>query len=662
MLLSIAYFFCFQMMGIWTVRCLLPRRKVMDRIWLGMCLGILEEMWLPAIFAFFLSFSRTAHMLALAAGLVFAALSWLLRDRRTPQAWDTEEKRDLIRLLLFTVPLTVLGGFLQYTHMMRPDSAGNWNVGQSTYGDLPMHMSFITGLAEKKFPADYPFYPGHRLSYPFLADSLSTTFLLFGCSLQESIILPGTYMMMLCYAGVVILGRKMTTGKRTVLLAASLFFLNGGLGFLYDFDQAAGFNAAGEFRILDRLRFIMDGYYKTPTNQPEPNNLRWSNVICDLMVPQRTLLGGWTVGLPCFYLLETLFHPDQRDGGEFPRGQILLGLWGGLLPLVHTHTFLALGLSAMGVMAFDLIHGDRKHQRSRIQILGSYAVFGAAALLIALPQLFGFTFAQTFQGDSTGTGFLRFQFNWVNNPSGEGMRDFYIWFYVKNIGIPFLILLLAAFEKDPGQRRLFSGMILIVLAAELIRFQPNEYDNNKLLYLAWMYGCMIVSNWAARVWRMLRGLRGRYVLAAGTAVVLFLSPALTIARECVSDYQAFSRATVEAGEYVRDHTEKEAVFLTGTQHLNPVSSIAGRTIVCGPDLWLYWHGFDTTERKNDLAVFYENPEENAWVAAKYNAEYVYVSSYERNSYDVDESYFQKHFICIFENEEAAVYQIQHQDK
>ena len=186
----------------------------------------------------------------------------------------------------------------------------------------------------------------------------------------------------------------------------------------------------------------------------------------------------------------------------------------------------------------------------------------------------------------------------MNNPSGSGMRDFYLWFYVKNIGIPFLMLLLAAFEKDPKQRRLFSGMILIVLAAELIRFQPNEYDNNKLLYLAWMIGCMIVSNWAARVWRMLKGLRGRAVIAAGAAVVMFLSPALTLARECVSSYQAFSRDAVEAGQYVREHTEEDAVFLTGTQHLNPVDSIAGRTIVCGPDLWLYWHGFDTTERKD----------------------------------------------------------------
>ena len=143
-----------------------------------------------------------------------------------------------------------------------------------------MHLSFITGLVGKRFPADYPFYPGHRLSYPFLADSLSSTFCLMGCSLQAAVIFPGTFMMMLCYMGVMILGREMTTGRKTVVLAALLFFLNGGLGFLYDFDQAAGYNGNGGLTVLDRLRNILEGYYKTPTNQPEPNNLRWSNVIC----------------------------------------------------------------------------------------------------------------------------------------------------------------------------------------------------------------------------------------------------------------------------------------------------------------------------------------------------------------------------------------------
>jgi len=657
MVLAIAYFLCYQALGIFEIRCLLPRRQVMDRIWLGMSLGILEEMWFPAGAAFLMPFSLMAHLVALAAGIAMAFVCWTFRDRRQVRSWDQEETAMAVQLGCFVLPLTLLGGYLQYTHVMRIDDAGNWNVGQSTYGDLPMHLSFITGLAGKQFPADYPFYPGHRLCYPFLTDSLSTTFYLFGCSLQHSVTLPGTFMMALCYGGVVILGRKMTTGRKAILLAASLFFLNGGLGFLYDFDQAAGYNASGGLKIGDRIRFIMEGYYKTPTNQPEPNNLRWSNVICDLMIPQRTLLGGWCTGLPCFYLLETLFQPLERDEKEKSRGIVLLGLWAGLLPLVHTHTFLALGLSSAGVMGYDLIHGDQKNGRTRKKILRDYAAYGLLAALIALPQLIEFTFAQTFQGEGGDAGFLTFQFNWVNNPSGKGMRDFYVWFYVKNIGIPFLMLILAAFEKDAKQRRLFSGMILIVLAAELIRFQPNEYDNNKLLYLAWLYGCMIVSNWAARVWKMLYPLRGRAFMAAGAAVVIFLSPLLTIAREWVSSYQAFSADAVEAGEYIREETEEDAVFLTGTQHLNPVSSIAGRTIVCGPDLWLYWHGFDTSERKLDLMLFYESPEAHGEIAGKYGADYLYVSSYERSNYEVDEAFFEENYEKVFENQEVTLYRI-----
>ncbi len=657
MLPAVGYFCCFQIFGALGISWLLPRRKPLDRLWLGMCLGILEEMWLPALFAFFVSFEIPAHLMALGAGAGITALIWIGRNRQRTGKWDAEETRLVFQMAWIVLPLTILGGYLQYTHVMRVDEFGAWNVGQSTYGDLPMHLSFITGLTGKCFPADYPFYPGNRLTYPFLTDSLSSTFYLLGCSLQLSVILPGTFMMFLCYMGVMILARQMTTGKKTILLAASLFFLNGGLGFLYDFDQAAGYLPSGELTVFDRLRNIMEGFYKTPTNQPEPNNLRWSNVICDLMIPQRTLLGGWTVGIPCFYLLETLFRPDCRDPKEQPRGTILLGVWAGLLPLIHTHTFLALALSSVGFMVYDLIHGDMDHGRTRWQVLLSYLAYGAAAAAFALPQLIGFTFAQAFQAGEGHHSFLVFQFNWVNNPSGRGMRDFYLWFYIKNVGIPFLMLLFAAFEREPKQRRLFSGMVLIVLAAELIRFQPNEYDNNKLFYLAWMMGCMIVSNWTAKVWRMLKNLRSRKAIAVGAVVVIFLSPALTIAREWVSSYQAFGPEAVEAGEFVRDHTEKEAVFLTGTQHLNPVSSIAGRTTVCGPDLWLYWHGFDTTERKEDLQNFFENPEGFSDVLEKYSVDYVYVSSYERSSYYLDEVKLSQMCETVFENGEATVYRV-----
>ena len=659
MILSLVYLSYYLACGLLTVRFLLPRHRPLNRIWLGLCLGLLMEMWLPALAAFVSAFTIGAHLAAAGAAALLTAAAGLLRDRRAAVGWDEAERRFLQQTLLLVIPLTVLSGWLQYTHVMRADAAGNWRVGQSTYGDLPMHLSFITGLAGKHFPADYPFYPGTRLSYPFLTDSLSTTFYLMGASLQAATVIPATLMMALCYTGVMILGREMTAGKRTALLAALLFFLNGGLGFLYDFDLAGGTSAGGELTVWTRIRHILEGWYQTPTNQPDPHNLRWSNVIADLMIPQRTLLGGWCMVIPCLYLLDAAFRPAQRErlGGGRTLG--LLGIWAGALPLIHTHSFLALALASLGALAYDMIHGDpqeTENRRSRWKIFQPYLIYGVIAAALSLPQLFGFTFAQTFQEEG-GVGFLKLQFNWVNNPRGAGMRDLYGWFYMKNIGLPFLALLLALPEKNPRWRRLFAMALPIILAAECVRFQPNEYDNNKLFYLAWLLCCMIVADWAGMIWQRLKGLRARPVIAGLTAVTVFLSAGLTLWREAVSDYMAFSAASVEAGEFARDHTPEDAVFLTGTQHLNPVLSIGGRTVVCGPDLWLYWHGFDTSERQADISAFMNDPEKNAWVLSKYDVDYILISSYERGDYSVDEETLRALYPVVFENGEARIYQI-----
>lgn len=663
MILSILYMAGYLACGLMTVRSLLPGHRPLNRIWLGLSLGVLEEMWFPALFAFFFGFGVTAHLLALILLAVVTLLSILLRDPKPARGWDGEEKQMLIRMLWVVLPLTVLGGYLQYTHVMRVDGSGNWNVGQSTYGDLPMHLSFITGLKDKVFPADYPFYPGTRLSYPFLTDSLSTTFYLMGCSLQAATILPATLMMFLCYAGVMILGREMTAGKRTVILVAMLFFLNGGLGFLYDFDLAGGTEYDGTLTLWRRIEHILQGYYKTPTNQPEPNNLRWSNVIADLMVPQRTLLGGWCAVLPCFYLLETCFRPEKRELSSGYRGVILLGIWAGALPLIHTHSFLALGLYTIGIMIFDMIAGDPKDdpgirkRLTRPRILKQYLIYGGITVLLALPQLLCFTFTQTFQGEGSHT-FLTLHFNWVNSTGGlAGMKDMYLWFYVKNIGIPFVFLLLAIFDPNRKNARILSGALMIILAVELIRFQPNDYDNNKLLYLSWLMCCMVIADWVKVIWDRLQGLRCRYVMAVLGAIVIFLSAGLTLWRECVSSYQAYSAPAVEAGIWARDETEDDAVFLTGTQHLNPVLSIGGRTIVCGPDLWLYWHGFDTSERQEDIRRFMEDPAGNSDVIEKYGVDYIYVSSYEYSSYEVDRDTLAELYPCVFSNSEAEIYMI-----
>lgn len=646
------YLAAFLACGVLMARWLLPRHSPMARAWLGMSLGLLLMMWLPALCAFVMDFTMGAHLAALALLAGATAGCFFLRDKRTPVSWDGREQQLLRQCLLVALPLTVLSAYLQYTHSMRVDAWGNWNVGQSTYGDLPMHMSFITSIKNAAFPPDYPFFPGQQLSYPFLVDSLSTSFYMLGCSLQAALILPGTLMMALCFAGVLILAREMTLGKKTVVLAALLFFMNGGLGFLYDFDQAAGHETDGSLTLVKRIQFILNGYYKTPTNQPDPNNLRWSNVIADLMIPQRTLLGGWCMVIPCFYLLYTCFDPAKREQLSTTRALVLLGVWGGALPLIHTHSFLALALCSLGMLIYDMVH-----EKQRWPQFGRYLLYGCIAAALSLPQLVKFTFSQVFQG-AEANSFIRPWFNWVNNPSGNGeLRDFYLWFYVKNIGLPVIALILAVIERDRHTRRIFSGAAAIILAAELVRFQPNVYDNNKLLYLAWLLCCMIVADWCAQMWRRLKGLRARPVLAALAAVVVFLSAGLTLWRECVSSYQSFGYLAVEAGEFARDHTEEHCVFLSGTQHLNPVSSIAGRSTVCGTDSWLYYHGINTTERKTDIAAFFTSPRENLDVLAKYDVDYIYVSSYERSNYDVDEAALADMFDVVFENDEATIYKV-----
>ncbi len=656
------YWMVYLFSGLLMVRFLLPGQRPLNRVWLGLSLGMVLMMWLPALMAFLVAFTWQAHALALLPLFALTLGCFFLRDRRPVASWDARETDLLRQMALVVVPLTLLSGYLQYTHNFRVAQDGSLWVGQSTYGDLSMHTSFITSLVHMDFPPEYALFPGQRLSYPFLTDSLSSSFYLMGWSLQASMDIPGTFMMLLCYMGVMCMAREMTGGKKTVVLAALLFFLNGGLGFLYHFDLAGGTEVDGTLTVWQRVQDILEGYYQTPTNQPTPYNLRWSNVIADLMLPQRTLLGGWCASLPCFYLLYSAFSPQTREKKRL-RLVALLGVWAGALPLIHTHSFTALALCSLGMLIYDLVH-----DRERWKQLGWYALYGALAAAVALPQLFTFTFGQVFQqtaeqvaGDADQQPFIELWFNWVNNPNGTGeLLDGYFWFYIKNIGLPFIALILALFEKNPRWRRLFAGALPIIIAVESIRFTPNIYDNNKLMYLAWLLCCMIVADWLAVVWRRLKGLRGRYVLAGLTAVVFFLSAGLTLWREAVSGYQAYSAGAVETGDFVREQTPEHATFLTGDQHLNPVASLAGRKIVCGADLWLYYHGLNTTERHADVARFYRDPANNLDVLDKYDVDYVMVSSYERaNSryQPLDIDALNELFPVVFRNGEATIWQV-----
>jgi len=635
-MLGVIYLLVYLLAGCSLIRDLLPGKRFIARLWLGAALGLLLMMWLPALLAFICRFSVKGHMLALVplCGAVLGTHFFLRDKSRRPAPYDSREKSLLVLLICVALPLTVLGGYLQHTHVLRPVN-GALHVGQSTYGDLPLHLGIISSLRDAPFPPEYSILPGERLVYPFLMDSLSASLMLFGMSLRAAVILPGTLMMGLVFAGYMILADRLADSRRATVVWAALFvFVNGGLGFLYSLDTLGVSNGTPDLNPLqagtwlDRLHTILRGWYQTPANHADFTyyNLRWSNIIVDMLLPQRTFLGGWCVLLPCIYLLyDGLMAPE---GAANRRQIVLLGVMAGGLPLLHTHSFLALGLLSAGWMAYDLI-------RSRGKSLLSWVIYGSLACLLAAPQLFLWTFRHTVGN----AGFVRFRFNWVNNPDGAGLVDGYLMFWIKNIGVPFLLLLLSLVEKNPRRRMIASGAFAIFLVSELVLFQPNEYDNNKLFYVWWALCAVLAADYALALFDRLRGLRSRYVLAGMLAVCCFATGTLSIARECVSDYEMYSRDAVETAAFAEAHTPQHSTFLTWTEHINPVSGLAGRNIVCGPGLWLYWHGYaqELAQREREIRSFYEAPAAHAEILEKYGVAYILVGDYERSGVKVDET-------------------------
>lgn len=674
-MLAVVYFLLFEVAGVAISFFLLPRKNIVVKGWIGLVLGLGLMMWLPALCALACDFTVDAHLLAMVPLFLLTGLAFFFRDKREAMAFSDKDKHLLKMLAIVALPLTIIGAYLQYTHVLRPVD-GALHTGMTTYGDMLLHMSIASGSRNMDFPLEYAILPGEKMNYPFLADTLSTSFMLLGWDLRFAMLVPGILMMAFTFSGYVILAHRMADTKKGAVLAVLLFFLNGGLGFMYLVDmQGVSLGSPGQNELQsavgfwERIKVVLNGWYQTPANHAEFStyNLRWSNVIVDMMIPQRTTLCGWTMLLPCLYLLYDFVRPEDalplgvsvlhgEDGPvsvytkrQVPMRQlILLGVLAGMLPMVNTHCFLALGLISAGWMVYDCI-------RSRKQIgktLLGWCIYGSIAVILAAPQLFTWTFSQAV-GNET---FLNIRFNWVNN-TGNGLKDSWLWFWIKNVGLPFVLILLSLLEKNEKRRFIASGAFVIFLLAEFIQFQPNEYDNYKLFCVWYMLCAVLAADYGFELLGRLKGMRAKPVIAAMALICFFFTGVLAVATEMNTDWQLFSKKDVEAAAFVEEETEEDAVFLTGTQHINLVASLAGRRIVCGTDSWLYYHGYDTSERKADIRAFYADPEGNQPVIEKYGVDYVFVSSWERSDMTVNQQALDTLYERAYEKDDIIIYRV-----
>ncbi len=649
-MLGILIYAYFLFMGFLYADMLFKNRDLYFKIWFGGIFGnvILMTGMLPVAMIF--DFTYLSHIILIVLTAVPYAVLYLRgrnkisagiprlkkgsEKNKTAEAIENSGMTHKIFLLLI-LPVTLIICLLMTNHIYAPVDGGVAS-GQCTYGDLAIHSGMITSFAEQgTFPPNYNILSGTKLCYPFLINLLSSSLYLFGLPLRWAILLPSYVFAFLLVIGFYFMSYKATGRKTVSILATLMFFFNGGFGFAYFFEGAKADSTA--------FTKIFTEYYQTPTNYND-HNIRWANTICDMIIPQRTTMAGWCMLMPAFWLLIDAIKTKRT------RAFIIIGVFAGCLPMIHTHSFMAFGIVCAVMFFLYLI--DEKSVDEKKQYVKNWVIFGAITIVMAMPQLIFWTFQQASEGS-----FLKFKYDWVNE------NDPFLWFWIKNWGIVFLALIPAFLNAERGMKRFMLAGLVVFIIADLFQFQPLDYDNNKIFFVAYMIAVVAAAEFFVRIYERMNEIKGREVMAVMVGICLFTSGILTIGREFNSgaEYQTFSDADMEFAEFVKENTDPHAVFATNTGHLNSVYVLAGRTIFVGPNNFIWTHGIGSeyTNRESVLRELYESGSitELKSIAEENNIKYILYGPAEKSEYNINQNVFNQ-LNRIYDENGTELYEIQ----
>src|SRR6185295_9832656 len=406
-----------------------------------------------------------------------------------------------------------------------------------------------------------------------------------------------------------------------------IFLLNGGLGFIYFFLdwRHSGKTLTGLLSQLD-LNYANIG----------ERNIQWTNFIADGMLPQRTSLFGYAAALIVFTLFAVVWQKfladeDQSDQWGGWRLLFVAGMFTGLLPLFHAHVYLGLGL----ISGFLFLLRPRRQ----------WLAFWIPAILLATPYLISITSL------ASANNFMRFQPGWRGNS-----ERIWIWYWLRNFGLPTLLIFPAWFAASPVWRKFYLAFVGLLIFSLLIVVSPNNFDNIKLMYLWYVPTSVLIGAWLARLWSISR----QRVVAFVLFTLCIVSGLLALQYENVNHSLLFTYEEMAAATFARERTNPRALFLTSPTTNQPILSLAGRPILRGDTAWLWSHGYEFADREADVKAIYSGSPEARSLIDYYGIDYIYFGPRERED-GGRESFFEA-FPKIYHSPNIAIYDVSGKDE
>lgn len=626
MFTGIAFLIGAALLGIGLVRRLPPLRRWLNHFeqatW-GMVLG-----WMLTTLGAYLM-ARVLGRLTLLPILGFTVLAWIgaavlwlptvrritRKDLAVKKLWRPEYAGLGVVLTLFA-PIYIR---LFSSHMLQPGVEGVYSGGSAWY-DLPFHLAITTSFVfGNNFPPIYTPFPPASLLYPFLPDFQTAILVVTGMNLRSALLVTSIPLALAFTALFYFFAyRLVSSGARsfepvsnqiTATLATIIFLLNGGFGFYYFWE---------DWRKSGQPLFAFWSQLDLNYTNLGTRDLRWANFIADALLPQRSILFGFPIALMVFTIFTIAWRSWDRD--EIRRNNwcgvgllLIAGTLTGLTPLFHAHVYMGLGL--LSVFLF-LIKPRRQ-----------WVAFWVPATVLAAPYLVNVL------GHISENGFIRFQPGWRGHS-----KSIWIWYWLRNVGLPTLVIIPAWFAMPGLWRRFYLGFVLLLVFSLLVVVSPNYFDNIKLIYLWYVPTSVIIAVWLVR----LASARRYAILASAAATVLALvsiaSGLLALQFERASHQLLFSTEEMAAVKFAREQTPPRALFLTAPTIHQPILSLAGRPIVRGDAAWLWSHGYDFAEREADARSIYAGTEEARNLITYYGIDYIYVGPAELQA-GVNEEFF-----------------------
>jgi hypothetical protein len=530
----------------------------------------------------------------------------------------------------FAAVLLVCGAwtlhFLRQAYVFKPDGlyAGYVNI----WGDWAAHLSFAGSFAyAHNFPPEFPIDPGNHLGYPFMIDFLAADLIPLGSSLTSSLVLS-TGLLGLAFPAVLYLAaQRFAGGRAAAAIAVFVFLMSGGLGFLY----LIGDIRSGGWGVLLHLprEYTLD----------RDHNYQWLNPVLAYLVPQRSVLFGFSLALILLVLL--WLAARERLGW---RVFLFAGVVAGAMPVFHVHAYGT-------VVALSVFWAIFSWRREWLGFFVPALVIGVPIILWMLPPSNNLACG----GELSIRGYC-IQPGWLTDGNN------WFWFWIKNTSV-FIPLLLAAHVMHrwfpTGFGKWFAPMWLWFLVPNLIVLQPWDWDNTKFFIFWALLGSVMVGGVLAGLFK--RGALG-VAVASALLLLLVLAGGLDLARASdpsVSSYQFTDTKGLQVADWVRHNTSPYAVFAVADEHNNPIATLSGRRILVGYPGWLWTYGLaDFVEKGADQRLILQGAPSTADLVDKYGVTYVVIGPQEladpRNA-NVD--YWNQNGTRVYTNGEYSVYKV-----